>query len=223
MKAWYFAKPDGRLAYGDNREINLGETHTVDYTPKICERGLHGSIRLINALIYASSSILYRVEIEGEISVGDDKIAGKSRTYLERFDCENVLMEFARKQALINIENIKPYCSEEEYSVVVEYLETGSKELISAAYSAARSAAAAARSAAAAARSAATWAADADAYSAARSATWAADAAACSAARSATWASAAAAAAAADADAADATLAAAYSAANKMLEEMILA
>jgi len=113
------------------------------------------------------------------------------------------LRESARKQALINIEKIEPYCKEGDYQLITSYLITGDESIRSAArsaaWSAARSAAwSAARSAAwsvaESARSAA-WSAAESARSAAwsaaesaRSAAWsAAGSAARSAAKSAAW------------------------------------
>ena len=140
MKAFYFAKPNERLAYGDDRPIELGETHFVKGTPSICSHGLHASVRVFDALQYASSSILYSVEVEGDIDTGADKICGSRRTYLKRCDIESVLRDFAKRQALINIEKIKPYCSESDYFTIMQYL-GGDNGLHSAAYSVAHSAA----------------------------------------------------------------------------------
>ena len=117
-----------------------------------------------------------------------------------------VKREFARKQALINIELIKPYCEAEEYELIVEYLKSGREDLRAAAESAAWSAA----------RSAAWSAAWPAARSAARSAESAAESAAGSAesaAESAAWSAAK--------SAAEYAAESAWSAANKMLLQMI--
>ena len=128
-----------------------------------------------------------------------DKMCATRRTYLAEFDATEVLRTFARRQALINVEKIKPYCSDEQYSTIVEFLETGDEELRSAA-----------RSAAAAAASSAVWSAAAAAEYAAESPVWsAAQAAVQAAASSAVW------------SAAQAARSAASSAANEMLIEMI--
>jgi len=184
MLAFWFSPDDKKLAYGDGRKVRVGTTHTVEGKPVLCEFGLHASERLIDALRYAPGSTLYLVDISGMIVAGKDIIAGTKRKYLARFDAEKLLREFARKQALIHIEKIRPYT--DEYDLIVEYLETGKESLRSAAWSAARSAA---RSAAwGAAESAARSAAWSAAESAAESAAWsAAESAARSAAWSATW------------------------------------
>jgi len=192
MKAFYFAREDRKLRYNDGREIVVGETHTVDCKPSLCNRGLHASKRIIDALTYAPGPILYLVELSGDIDKGDDKLCATSRTYLQELDATELLRELARKQALINIEKIKPYCSEEHYELITNYLNSGDEEIKSAAVSAARSAAwsAAESAAVSAARSAAESAAWSAAVSAARSAARsaaesAAESAAVSAARSA--------------------------------------
>ena len=200
MRAFYFSNKDNRLRYGDNRLIEKGITHTVEGEIGLCDYGLHASVKLIDALSYAPGSNLWLVELGGEIINGYDKCCATERTYIDFFDAESLLREFARKQALINIEKIKPYCSEDEYSIILKWLNTGYEAHRSAAESAARSAA---RSAAwSAARSAAWSAAESAAWSAARSAAWsAAESAAWSAAESAAWSD--------------------WSAANDMLTEMI--
>jgi len=217
IKAWYFAAKDNKLRYGDNREIVVGGTHKVDGKPKLCKNGLHASERLIDALSYAPGPILYQVELSGEFDIGGDKVCATERTYIKRINAVDLLREFARKQALINIEKIKPYT--EVYELIVEYLETGDEALRDAAWSAARDAEAAAWDAARDAEAAA-WDAARSAWSAARDAAWfaarSAEAAARdsaeSAARAAAWFAARSAAAES----------AARDAANVMLEEMVL-
>ena len=219
MRAYYFSGKDKRLRYGDNRLIQEGETHTVDCEPILCEQGLHGSIKALDALKYAPDTYLWIVEIEGDIQTGEDKICGKSRTYIKGFDAEELLRSFACKQALINIEKIKPYCSEEEYNTILAYLHGD--------YTARAAAEAAAR---------ATWtAAEEEAWEAARvaraaRAAWTAAEAAAAAARTAARSAAetaarsaaeAAAEAAARGDAWTAAWTAAEAAANGMLEELI--
>ena len=197
MKAFYFAQENKKLRYGDGREISVGATHTVACTPICCEQGLHASQRLIDALKYAPGHTLYLVELSGRIDKQHDKACGERRTYIAEFDAEGLLREFARKQALLHIEKIKPYCSISEYYIILQYLHTGRDSYRSAAESAAWSAAwSAARSAA---RSAA--------WSAARSAAWIA-------AESAAWS-------AAESAAESAADSAAESAANVMLTDMV--
>jgi len=194
---YYFSTNEKKLRYGDNRPIKEGETHSVEGELVLCENGLHASERVIDALKYAPGSTLWLVELSGEIVEGEDKVCARSRKYIKEIDCEELLREFARKQALINIEKIKPYCSAEAFSLIVDYLETGNDELRSAAWSAARSAAwsaesaesaeSAAWSAARSAESAAESAARSVAWSAAWSAARSAESAAESAARSVAW------------------------------------
>lgn len=170
MKGYYFSTLEKTLRYGDGRVIEEGITHTIEGEPKLCEYGLHASKQAIDALSYAPGSYLWVVELGGTIVEGGDKCVATERTYLKGFDATELLRVFARKVALINIEKIKPYCSEDDYNLIVEFLETGDENLRSAAWFAVESAAEsaawfAARSAARSGRSA--WFA---AWSAARSA-----------------------------------------------------
>jgi hypothetical protein len=210
MQAFYFSTEQKRLRYGDDRPIIVGEAHEVSCKPICCKQGLHASTDILDALMYAPSSILYLVDISGDVDERTDKIAGKRREYLAEFDAEELLKEFARKQALINIHKIKPYCSVKEFDLITRYLSTGDAD---AAYSAANSAEYAARSAENAASAA---------YSAARSAEDAANSAARSAGSAAYNAhSAARSAHSAAGNAHSAARSAAYSAANYMLTRMI--
>ena len=144
MRAWYFSNEERKLRYNDYRPIVVGETHSVDITSKpleLCAWGLHASVNILDALKYAPGNILYEVELSGQILVGDDKVCAEHRTYIREYCIEDILIEFARKQALINIEKIKPYTNEAEYSLIIEWLTTGNVKVRSAAASAAWSAA----------------------------------------------------------------------------------
>ena len=208
MKALYFSTEEKKLRYGDNRIIVVGETHTVDNKPKCCTIGLHASKRAIDAVSFAPGSILFLVELSGDIDEQEDKLAAQSREYLAEFDATDLLREFARKIALINIEKIKPYCNEESYNLIIHWLKTGDEAVRSAARSAAESAARSANSAAySAAWSAAEAAAWSAVWSAEESVAWsAANSAAKSAARSA---------------AESAAWSVVWSAANTILSEML--
>jgi hypothetical protein len=92
--AWHFVPADLRLAHS-GEPVEVGRTYHV--TPPIvpCERGLHGSVRLIDALGYASSSILTRCSYGGKIVHQNDKLAASERTVLWIGDIEPILHEAA--------------------------------------------------------------------------------------------------------------------------------
>ena len=143
MKAWYFSSEDRKLRYGDNRIIKAGLTHKVTCKPVLCEAGLHGSKRIIDALSYAPGPVVWRVELGGDVDIGDDKISATERHYLWGYDATDVLRRFARKCALDVIHLW------DAPDVVVRYLKTGDENLRAAAWDAAWAAAwAAARDAA---------------------------------------------------------------------------
>lgn len=164
MKAFYFATKERKLRYNDNRQIIVGETHTVEGELELCKNGLHASTRLIDALSYAPGPILYLVDVKDYV-IGDDKLAAMERTYFAEFDATTTLQHFARRQALINIELIKPYADQGQYDLIILFLKTGDIKLAAKAARAARAVAStAARVAAWAATraaSAAAWAASA--------------------------------------------------------------
>ena len=183
IKAWYFAPPDKKLRYGDNRKIVVGRTHKIKFPftdadglvwekPSCCHAGLHASIKPRDALKYAESSLVYRVELSGVMDVASDKIAATERTYLWGYDAEPVLRKFARMCALDVIHLW------DAPDVVVYYLKTGDESLNASAEAAVRDAACTATEAAAwataevAVRASAWTAARASAWTAARTAAW---------------------------------------------------
>jgi len=95
LLGWHFCNEDRRLGYEDGREIIEGESLRVEGTPVLCERGLHASERIIDALKYAPGSILCRVELSDEIVQCDDKAVAKERKTLWMFDATNALRDFA--------------------------------------------------------------------------------------------------------------------------------
>jgi len=186
---YYFAPGDRRLRYGDGRDIVLGEAHTVDCEPVLCESGLHASRRALDSLVYAPGPVLYRVALGGTVVHGDDKSCATERTYVGGgVDVSDVLRDFARRCAL-DVVHLW-----DAPSVVVQYLETGDENLRAAAarVAAALAARTSARTAARVATEAAWAAAEAAARVAAEAAwaAWAAAEAAALGAAEAAWAAA---------------------------------
>ena len=94
MLAWHFLAEDKRLGYGDGRLVEVGQTLECEGEPELCNNGLHGSARLIDALRYASGPIVCRVEIDGDVIEGEDKLCGRRRTVLWMLDATDILHEF---------------------------------------------------------------------------------------------------------------------------------
>jgi len=95
MKAWHFIREDKKLGYSDNRIVKTGRTYKCKGALVLCENGLHGSKRLIDALYYAPGPILCRVELSGEIIHSHDKSVARIRTVLKLQDISTILHEFA--------------------------------------------------------------------------------------------------------------------------------
>ena len=183
---WHFSNLDKKLGYGDGREIVAGKTLAVPGPIVLCEKGLHASERLIDALTYAPGAYVWAVELSGEVVHGNDKTCATKRKAIWGYDATEVLRAFARRVAL---DTVTKYWDEKSLGafplVSIDYLKTGKESLRSAAGDAAWAARAgdAAWSAAWAA-----WSAAGDAaWSAAEAAAWSAAEAA---ARYAAWAAA---------------------------------
>ena len=165
VTGWYFSEESRLLQHGDARPIEIGVTHEVDAPIQLCKRGLHASVRAIDALKYAPGPIVWRVELSGEIKTGDDKCVATHRKYIGGgVDARAVMRAFACRCALdvAHLWDMPP--------LVRAYLETGEESIRDAARAAAVAAAGdAARAAAVAAAGDAAWAAARDA---ARAAAW---------------------------------------------------
>src|ERR1019366_7250842 len=74
MYAWHFVPSNLKLAHF-GEPVEVGRTYRVEGKIVPCKNGLHGSIRLLDALTYASSSILTRCAYAGEIVHERDKLA----------------------------------------------------------------------------------------------------------------------------------------------------
>ena len=136
VTGWYFSEESRLLRYGDARPIALGVTHEVDAPIELCERGLHASVRAIDALQYAPGPIVWRVELSGEIKTGNDKCVATHRKYIGGgVDASTVMRAFARRCALdvAHLWDMPP--------LVRSYLETGEESIRAAARDAARAAA----------------------------------------------------------------------------------
>jgi hypothetical protein len=124
MKAFYFSNTDRRLRFRDNRKIHLGETHTVKGRLMMCERGLHASKNILDALDYAPGPVIYIVNVSAEI-VGDDKICSRSRTYVRGgIDIRHILLKFAR---MCLLDAINP---QKTPDIIIRYLKTGGESLM---------------------------------------------------------------------------------------------
>lgn len=152
LLAWHFVANtlrDGRPIPAD------GEILRHDGPLVICESGLHASVRIIDALLYAPGSTICRVQCGGHVKHSDDKLICTERTILWRIDGTNVLRAFARQCALdvMNLWDMP--------AIVWQYLKTGDETIRVAAGDVAEAARNAVEATQAAARAAAAWAAEA--------------------------------------------------------------
>ena len=97
--AWWFCAQD-KLPHGDGRMVQVGLTHKIEPPIVPCERGLHASATVREALQYARGSILYRVKLSGTIVAEKDKFAASKRTYLARIDVNAIVHAWGRACAL---------------------------------------------------------------------------------------------------------------------------
>jgi hypothetical protein len=135
ITCWHFLQDDKRLRWGTKEVCKVGKTYTCEGEIKLCENGLHGSRKILDALGYAPGSVCCRVEIWGDIVEDGEKLAGRNRKILKMVNAEKILRKFARMCALDVIDKW------DAPEVVITYLTTGNEKLRNAAGSAAWSAA----------------------------------------------------------------------------------
>ena len=182
--AWHFLRPDRRLRYKDNQPCELGEgdlveegkTLSYDGELELCRSGMHGSIKVLDALQYVPGYVVSRVKLWGSVVRSDDKIVASHRTCLWILDQEDVMHEFACWCAEQSFE-IQRKAGKEPDPRSIAAVEAKRKwlrkEITDTELEAARSAAWSAESAARSAQSAA-WSAESAARSVAQSAAWSA-------------------------------------------------
>jgi hypothetical protein len=95
IACWHWLAEDKRLRWGTKEKVRVGRTYTATGPLVMCENGMHGSRRLLDALQYAPGGVLCKVEIWGEIQEGDDKLVGRHRKVLSMVNAEKMLHEAA--------------------------------------------------------------------------------------------------------------------------------
>ena len=110
MIAWHWIRDDKKTRY-DERPIRVGRWMKAHGEIEMCQNGMHGSKRILDALHFAPGPIVCRVEIDGEIECGSNKIVGRRRKVIWMLDATNTLHEFAcrcAEDALALIKNPDP-------------------------------------------------------------------------------------------------------------------
>ncbi len=93
MEAWHFLRSTRRTR--DWVMVTPGLKLHVDPPLEMCVRGLHASVRALDALGYAPGPIICRVRLAGEIIRDTDKVVATDREVLWMADATKVLHEFA--------------------------------------------------------------------------------------------------------------------------------
>jgi len=133
VTAWHWLADDGRMRDGRQAPAD-GEWLRHDGPVVMCQSGLHASRRALDALQYAPGSLVCRVECRDVVEEQDDKLVCQERRILWRVDMSKQLRVFARQCAL---DVVHLWAAPD---VVVQYLETGDKDLMVASWDAATAA-----------------------------------------------------------------------------------
>jgi len=95
IEAWHFLPSNLKLGYGDNREVKVGETLTVDTPLELCKSGLHASFTIRDAMLYQSGPICCKVEIGLDGKQNENKIVSSFRKVIWMKDCTRILHDFS--------------------------------------------------------------------------------------------------------------------------------
>jgi len=95
IRCWHFVAQNKRLRWGSRAVVEEGKTYRVKGPLVMCEKGLHGSRCLIDALQYAPGPWICLVEIWGDVEEQSDKLVGRNRKVLKMIDGTRLLHEFA--------------------------------------------------------------------------------------------------------------------------------
>ena len=95
IKAWHFLSDDRRMQFGERELVEIGKTYQAEGKIKLCENGMHGSRRIIDALQYSPGAVICRVALWGEVQEQDDKLVARNRKVISMIDATNILHEFA--------------------------------------------------------------------------------------------------------------------------------
>jgi len=92
-EGWHFCAADLRLGWQDGRKIVVGETLTVEGSPRVCHHGLHALCvgnPLVDALEWAAGPIICRVLLGGKLDYDFDreKFCATERTVLQMLTLE---------------------------------------------------------------------------------------------------------------------------------------
>jgi hypothetical protein len=88
--AWHFLAADRKMAHvGEIVEPGYIYSHVGPL--KLCEAGMHASIRAIDAIKYAPGPVVCRVRCSGAMLDGSDKIVAQHREVLWMADANSIL------------------------------------------------------------------------------------------------------------------------------------
>jgi hypothetical protein len=95
---WRFVQLDGTTPHLADRDV-VGKTRHVTGTIELCQNGLHGSIRPLDAVRYGCGALVQRVQHSGTVLHDTDKLCSSARKLLWEADATTALHLFACDEA----------------------------------------------------------------------------------------------------------------------------
>jgi hypothetical protein len=98
IKAWHFIRDDSTIKTSSMKrplKVHQGQILRHRGPLELCRKGLHASIKPLDALEYAPGTMICRVECSGDVIYGEDKLVCSRRKVLWAKDASRPLHEFA--------------------------------------------------------------------------------------------------------------------------------
>ena len=114
IKAWHFIHNDFTIKTSSMKrplKVHQGQVLRHRGPLELCKRGLHASIKPIDAIYYAPGSVVCRVECSGDVIHDEDKLVCSRKRVLWVKNAERTLHEFAircAEEALKKVDNPDP-------------------------------------------------------------------------------------------------------------------
>src|SRR5512144_1448552 len=86
IPVWHFLPADWRLRFGPRTLVTPGLVLAEDRPLQMCEVGLHGARRAIDAFIYSPGPVVSHCLIWGDVIEDDDNLCGSRREHVAMAD-----------------------------------------------------------------------------------------------------------------------------------------
>ena len=113
VNAYWFSQGD-EVRFDSTIRAKVGVTHDIRECKvrwpkpvKLCAWGYHASMDIVDAVLYAPGERLWRVELDGPMEFGHNKLVAQRRKYVKTIEATPIWREFLRRIARAEIKDKK--------------------------------------------------------------------------------------------------------------------